>query len=387
MRRRAILWRYSMSLAALVLALSGFRHHAWADTAQGSGADALPCNDLCRAWLALGAAEGPAVERRPAPVQRHDISVPAPKGAPAGKSVRAAKVVPHPAREPKAIETGEASRPAKVAKRVPPRSRSRVEVARTAAPVPVRRPASLMPGSAAAADAPSASQAVVHPVPEEGSAAPSGSAGASRLGPAPAQAGQGGAVTVATPADRAVSARSLAPPLERAGETPREATAGASPGRTALVNGPTVGPDVAALPAAPAPDGTRMAALPLPAVAAPQPREPSTAGKERIDGSDGRRPDGPLSVKIGRVGAEGGGTAVHVVVINGLQGDVKDVDVRCEARDAQGMQVGDAETRIADVAKAEVAFGSVRFPSELTAANSRFSCIAARFAVSVAAAP
>ncbi|MGI4763861.1 MAG: hypothetical protein ACRYGP_02150 [Janthinobacterium lividum] len=82
----------------------------------------------------------------------------------------------------------------------------------------------------------------------------------------------------------------------------------------------------------------------------------------------------PLRVTVGQVSAEPRGTDVHVVLVNVLQREMKGVDVRCRARDAQGLQVAEASAHIASIAPSDVAFGQVLFPAEITAQGNTFTC-------------
>ena len=71
---------------------------------------------------------------------------------------------------------------------------------------------------------------------------------------------------------------------------------------------------------------------------------------------------------------------MHVVVVNVLQREMKGVDVRCRARDAQGLQVAEASVHIASIAPSDVAFGQVLFPAEITAQDNKFTCDVGRIA-------
>ena len=85
-------------------------------------------------------------------------------------------------------------------------------------------------------------------------------------------------------------------------------------------------------------------------------------------------------VTIGQISAEPSGTDVHIVVVNILQHEMKDVDVRCRARDAEGLQVAEASAHIASIAPSDVAFGQVLFPAEITAQDNKFTCDVGRIA-------
>ena len=79
-------------------------------------------------------------------------------------------------------------------------------------------------------------------------------------------------------------------------------------------------------------------------------------------------------VTVGHISAEPRGTDVHVVVVNLLQREMKDVYVRCRARDAQGVQVAEASAHLESIAPSDVAFGQVLFPAEITAQDNKFTC-------------
>ena len=82
----------------------------------------------------------------------------------------------------------------------------------------------------------------------------------------------------------------------------------------------------------------------------------------------------PLPVTVGQITVEPRGTDVHVVLVNILQQEIKDVDVMCRARDAQGMQVAEAFAHIASIAPLDVAFGQVILPNEIKISDSKIVC-------------
>ena len=87
----------------------------------------------------------------------------------------------------------------------------------------------------------------------------------------------------------------------------------------------------------------------------------------------------PLPVTVGQITVEPRGTDVHVVLVNILQQEIKDVDVMCRARDAQGMQVAEAFAHIATIAPLDVAFGQVILPNEIKISNSKITCEIGKF--------
>ncbi|RYB07928.1 hypothetical protein [Lichenibacterium ramalinae] len=129
---------------------------------------------------------------------------------------------------------------------------------------------------------------------------------------------------------------------------------------------------------APTPPARALAALPAP----PEPPLPTVASPKAPPLQEGlgrTEPAGTaaaLPVTVGQVGADRAGTEVHVVVVNVLGRDVSDVDVRCDAQDPRGLPLGRASTRIATIAQADVAFGRVVFAPDVSAAGSRFTCVA-----------
>lgn len=82
----------------------------------------------------------------------------------------------------------------------------------------------------------------------------------------------------------------------------------------------------------------------------------------------------PLRVTVGQISTDTRGTDIHVVVVNVLRYEAKDVDIRCRARDAQGLQVAEASAHIASIAPSDVAFDQVILPSEITTRDNSFSC-------------
>lgn len=87
-------------------------------------------------------------------------------------------------------------------------------------------------------------------------------------------------------------------------------------------------------------------------------------------------------MKIGQVSADSRGTNVHVVVVNMLPKQMENIDVRCKARDAQGLQVAEVNTRIAVVAPSDITFDQVLFPNDITPKDNTFICDVANIAVS-----
>ncbi len=94
-----------------------------------------------------------------------------------------------------------------------------------------------------------------------------------------------------------------------------------------------------------------------------------------------------LHVSIGQISADPHATDVHVVVVNTLQHEINDLDVRCRAHDAEGLQVAEASAHIASIAPSDVAFGQVLFPSEITTRDNRFTCDVGRDAAADTASP
>ena len=85
---------------------------------------------------------------------------------------------------------------------------------------------------------------------------------------------------------------------------------------------------------------------------------------------------GRLSVKVGQVATDPRGTDVHVVVINNLQRPAKNVKVVCDAKNLQGLDIGESVTNVSGIERSDVAFGQVSFPSQIQLANSDIVCVA-----------
>ena len=130
-----------------------------------------------------------------------------------------------------------------------------------------------------------------------------------------------------------------------------------------------------------------------PNVAQPAPRSPPT-DPERRSGDDpaltGEPHTGELAslppfepgavlVNVGQIKTDARKTYVDVLVINTSERKLQDLDVWCDARDAQGLQVGQGSTTIRDVSPSDIAFGQALFPSEITRDNSKVSCVVEKF--------
>lgn len=156
---------------------------------------------------------------------------------------------------------------------------------------------------------------------------------------------------------------------------------------------PSVAGGAVAQPSSPAPLHLPPAPSP-PTVVASLPSSDDTGSIPRSDGQQGKdtqvgalqpspSPAGiSLSVKIGQVSADSRGTNVHVVVVNMLPKQMENIDVRCKARDAQGLQVAEVNTRIAVVAPSDITFDQVLFPNDITPKDNTFICDVANIAVS-----
>ena len=144
--------------------------------------------------------------------------------------------------------------------------------------------------------------------------------------------------------------------------------------------------DDAATPAHRAAVVPRLATPQPPDVVASLPSPADAGGNRRNDGhpsgntQDGRlQPipelaESPLPVTIGQISAEPRGTNVHILVVNVLQHEVNGVDVRCRARDTQGLQVAEATAHISSIATSDIALEQVIFPPEITPRDNKFTC-------------
>ncbi len=385
--------RHKLIICLFVLAAS-----ACAGTAADSReveVDGLPCNDLCQAWLGYGRGGdrvGPGVEkahpigrpsmrydrpmasRPPSQFRRpqtevarteHDSSTPegsAPKvfrTTASAKHVRppirvAHESVPLPTPRPGAVN-GRPTVPVKApADRLPEPSPGITEAA-VASNTGVRRDAPLGSAPSPAVDRPAAADA------------PSPAKGSTRNEP---------------PAAAAVAIPSAASPLPRA---PRIDAAG--PIGEEVEPSDHVPLDPAPVAVAPS---TVVASLPPPAEGGSSLRNDDLSSRDTQDGVLQPLPASAgdsVSVKIGQISAEPRGTDVHVVVVNVLQHEMKDVDVRCRAQDAQGLQVAESSARIASIAPSDVAFGQVLFPSEITTRDNKFTCEVGRIAAAEGVTP
>lgn len=349
-----------------------------------------PCNDLCREWLAQPAPEEWRVQsamgvgrdaRRP--TLRHPTIAPEPS--------------PGHRRHGPGLDEARRVRP-DTARAVPER------------PGPQEGPMRSRTGSGDAAVRRTAAN--VRPRPMAAEAAPHGPPSSSRLSPErigglpPRVVGQGGTASSAravpdapgpsrgprglaladAPGDHAPVAPLPAAPPARVPVPPVSADGGPKASREATTDtgaefGHTVTgahPSASTIPERnPAPVPTVVTTLRPPADAGDASPPASRQGGGIRYGSIrpvAFPPEGPLSVKIGQVSAGPLGTDVHVVVVNVLSREMRDVDVRCRVRDARGLQVAEASARIAGVAPSDVAFGRVLFPSGVTVDGDRFAC-------------
>ena len=378
----------------IVIALLGIEAPTNAHEVQVNGS---PCNDLCQSWLgysehgdSTGSTTGnlKPMEQRSTPPSR-------PTRRPAKEAVKVERN--HSSTE---RSTPEVLKTAVAAKHVRPRNRE----AQANAPLPVLKPVMPRVGSelTAGAPTPAASRSPASPhklseaatLPDESTRPP---ASISRALPLMSD----------RPAAPDITKLQKEPPQT---SPPTAAAAPSSPGASSLSHIPTIPtaathddvtkplPDTKA--ASPTPintgDGGRpddqatstyksavaqpstvVASLPSPADAGSGLRNddhPSGSSQEDNLQPTPELAGTPLPVTVGRISVEPRGTDVHVVVVNVLQRQMKDVDVRCRARDAQGLQVAEASAHIASIEPSDVAFGQVLFPAEITAQDNKFTC-------------
>ncbi len=370
-----------------------------------------PCNDLCQSWLGYSGHGDPTgsttanlkpMDQRSTPPSRPTASAPPLRTRrPEKESVKVESN--HPSTERSAPEV---SKTVVVAKHVRPRNRE----AQANVPLPVLQPVMprVGPASAAGAPTPAASRSPASPhkfseaaaLPDEGTRP---SASISRALP----------LMPDRPAAPDTSKLQKEPPQT---SPPTAAVAPLSPGASSLPQLPTIAtaathgdvtkPSADPKAAAPTPidtgDGSKPNDQATPAYKSAV-QQPSTVvaslpspGNARSVLRNDDHPSGstqednlqplpelagiPLPITVGRISAEPRGTDVHVVVVNVLQREMKDVDVRCRARDAQGLQVAEASAHIASIAPSDVAFGQVLFPAEITAQDNKFTCDVGRIA-------
>ncbi len=368
-----------------------------------------PCNDLCQAWLGYGGhddstgsttANFKLMHRRSTPPSLPTSSAPPLKTRRPEKEV--VKVERnYPSTEPSAPEVPQK---AVAAKHVHPEDRE----AQANVPLPVPRPVMPRVEPALAASATTAaSRSPASPrnlseaaaPPDEGTRLPASITQAlppppdrpaapdiSKLQKEPRQTlAPTATATAAAVAPSTVSASSSSqkPTITTSvrhddGTKPLPDPNAASP--TPIASGDRGRPDDQATPAykpAVQQPSTVVASLPSPANAGSGLRDadhPSGSTQE-----DRLQPTPELAgtlmpVTVGHISAEPRGTDVHVVVVNLLQREMKDVYVRCRARDAQGLQVAEASAYLESIAPSDVAFGQVLFPAEITAQDNKFTC-------------
>ncbi len=393
---------------SFLIALLGIEVPANAHEIQVNGS---PCNDLCQAWLGYnghGDSTGSTItnlkpmDQRSTPPSRPTASAqPLKIRRPEKEVVKVERN--HPSTERSAPEV---SKTAVAAKHVRPRSRE----AQANVPLPVPQPVMPRVGPALTAGAPkhaaSRSPASSHKL-SEAAALPDESTRP------PASISRALPLMPDRPAAPDTSKLQKEPPQT---SPPTAAVAPSLPGASSLSQMPTIAtaathgdvtkplPDPKAAASTPIDTGnggspndqatpaykpavqqpsTVVASLPSPANVGSVLRNddhPSGSTQE-----DNLQPlpelaGTPLPVTVGRISAEPRGTDVHVVVVNVLEREMKDVDVRCRARDAQGLQVAEASAHIASIAPSDVAFGQVLFPAEITAQDNKFTCDVGRTA-------
>jgi hypothetical protein len=364
--------------AALLFVTMGMTPHARAERTYELHGRSLPCNELCQAWLGLntpgdrpdstGESTGPAQPRRH--LRKNLAAAPAPKGnAPHARPETGKAVTLHPT-VPSSAGSGSQ----------PPTPLRRPRLAATHAqervPLPAPRPDfAIAPAAVSVVEVrPLPTPSSLHPFikPPEGVRAPDKGG-----------AGLASGDHVKHPASNAAAAR---PPA-----IPR-----------------VVGP-------APAPSGPESPKLPAggesgipfaekaPNVAhlAPEPVLTDTERGSRDDAAlTGEPHTGNLAslptrepassfvlVTVGQIKTDARNTYVDVVVVNTSQRKLQDLDVRCDARDAQGLQVTQGSTTIRDVPPSDVAVGQALFPSQITGDNSNFSCVVEKFSDPPGSAP
>ena len=376
----------------------------------------LPCNELCQAWL--GYATHGSITRSISENIHPVVRLPVQKG-------RLTTAEPLRSHRPKTevvktdFHTPIAERPTLEPPKVvvsPEHVRSQVKVARETKPLPVSRPTALSkpPTLVVTIPAPLTPRpSKLAPQPTEAATVPDrGTRRAASLDPSPPAAPERSVDTTSTidkPYLQKNPARG-APPTSALASTPaspsKSRMAAASPiddarkqpSNTSALTTPSIAGETLKLPSSPVP----LQLEPASQVATVEAALPSSVAKESAPRTDGRQSKDmqegalqpsrssagdSLSVKIGQVSAEPRGTDVHVVVVNVLPKEMKDIDVRCRARDAQGLQVAEVSTRIANVAPSDVTFERILFPSEITPKDNTFTCEVEKMAATDIATP
>ncbi len=363
-----------------------------------------PCNDLCQAWLGYGGhgdatgsttANFKLMHRRSTPPSRPTSSAPPLKTHRPEKEV--VKVERnYPSTEPSAPEVRQKG---VAAKHVHPEDRE----AQANVPLPVPRPVmprvepALAAGASTAASRSPASPRKLSEAaapPDEGTRPPASIIQA--LPPMPDRP-----AAPDTSKLQKEPSQTLAPTAAVAPSTPGASASSQMPTiATAATHGDVTKPLPDPKAAAPTPidtgDGGRPNDQATPAYK-PAVQQPSTvvasipspadagSGLRDADHPSGSTQEDRLQptpelagtlmpVTVGHISAEPRGTDVHVVVVNLLQREMKDVYIRCRARDAQGLQVAEASAYLESIAPSDVAFGQVLFPAEITAQDNKFTC-------------
>lgn len=370
--------------------------------------DGLACNDLCQAWLGYTGHDGitgPTIETSKSRDQRSTL--PSRPTRSASPSVR----------RPPEEETAKVDRIHPVARRSAPKvpettvaakhARLRNREARSGVPLPAMP--SGRPASAASGPLPAASRSPAGPrgldeaaaLPDAGTKPPASIDRASPPLPPDRPALPDASKSSKGPSRTAAPTAAVAPPSPGAVSPPPIPNLVEA---ATLDDGAEPSPDARAVPPIPisagagdrpndqAPSPSKPAASPPSTVVATLPSPAHAGSGPRIDvHPSGSTQEGrlqpvpelagtPLRVTVGQISAEPRGTDVHVVLVNVLQREMKDVDIRCRAHDAQGLQVAEASAHIASIAPSDVAFGQVLFPAEITAQDNTFTCDVGRIA-------
>lgn len=370
--------------------------------------DGLPCNELCQAWLGydthVGDAGSMSEKRLPIgqPFIQHGRSVtsepPLKVYRPRTESVKIESHRPIIGRSaPEPLRTVVS----------PKHVQPQVRVARETAPLPIRRPTisggrptlavavpalpTLRPSETArrpseAANTPNAGSrrtAALDPAPppaanrpidtSSSTDKPNPQKGPDRAAPSAASVASTPPASSPSPPEPRIAAN---PPIDDRAQSPSKTDAPVAPSIAGKsVNAPS-SPEPIHLSASPPPPAV-VASLPSPVDAESVPRGDPEQTRDTQEGALRSSPppaSTSLSVKIGQISPEPRGTDVHIMVVNVLPNEMRDIDVRCRARDAQGLQVAEVSTRIANVPPSDITFGRVLFPSEITTKDNVFTC-------------
>ncbi len=398
--------------AALLVVTMVVTPHARAESVYDYQRRPLPCNELCQAWLgsnksdrtdSTGESTGPAQPR--ARLREGFATSAAPKGKVPHAGPEPGKTAALPPTVPSLVES-DSEPPASLRHPRPAATHVAATHVPRSVPLPVPRPdfpvppavtvVEVRPLPAFSSELPSLEPHQLRAPDKSAAASASGdqvtrpaSNAAARppavqgvVGPAPAPSGTRAPKMAREPAENTFNA-----PAEikrEPGEAGRELDDKQVP-HTAIATlpNPLPGGGGSEVPSAGKASNVAQPA-PAPTLTDPEkgPRDDPALVVEPHTGDLASMPalePGPVLVNVGQIKTDARNTYVDVLVINTSEHKLQDLAVRCDARDAQGLQVGQGSTTIRDVPPSDVTFGQALFPSQITGDNSKFSCVAEKF--------